>query len=500
MLSCLDSATLRGIDSVLVRVEIDITQGVPTYTLVGLPDTSAAESRERVRGALRNTGYTLPNRRVTINLAPGEVRKEGPRFDLAIALAVLAADDDCHDLHPRRLRNLLVLGELALDGAVRPVRGVLSSVLAAKAAGISRVMVPRGNGAEAALVPGLEVLPVADLREAIAVTMGREAPAAVPPPLPPPPDDSLDLACVRGQEHARRALEAAAAGGHHLLLMGPPGSGKTLLARCLPSILPMLDDAEALEVTRIHSAWRHTAGVRGLVRRRPFRAPASNISLAGLTGSFQPGEVSLAHRGVLFLDEFPEFRRDCLESLRSPLEEGQLLTARAGFHATYPCRFTLIAAMNPCPCGYYGDPGRDCSCSVAHRLRYFHRVSGPILDRIDLQVQVPRPQPDELLELAPGEPSSVVRERVLRARERQMLRGKLNSDLTPDETRFCCQLDESTRRFLNDAMNRMALSARVYDRTLRLARTLADLAGEDVLTREHVAEALQYRALERQAA
>lgn len=500
MLSCLDSATLRGIDSVLVRVEVDITQGVPNYILVGLPDASASESRERVRGALRNSGFTLPNRRVTVNLAPGELKKEGPRFDLAIALAILAADEDCRAVQARRLRNLLVVGELALDGAVRPVRGVLSSVLAARAAGIGRVMVPRGNGAEAALVEGVEVLPVADLREAIEVGTGRERPSPVPPALPPKPDDSLDLSCVRGQDQARRALETAAAGGHHLLLMGPPGSGKTLLARCLPSILPPLDDAEALEVTRIHSAWRHTTAVRGLVRRRPFRAPASNISVAGLGGSFQPGEVSLAHRGVLFLDEFPEFRRDCLESLRAPLEDGELLTARAGFHATYPCRFTLVAAMNPCPCGYFGDPVRECACSVAQRHRYFHRISGPILDRLDLQVHVPRPLPHELLALEPGESSAAVLQRVLRARERQRERGCLNSALSPEETRRFCVLDAPSRRFLSDVVGRLALSARVHDRALRLARTLADLEDADAITLGHLSEALQYRGVEREAA
>lgn len=499
MLSCLDSATLCGIDSVLVRVEIDIVPGLPNYTMVGLPDASAAESKERVRGALRNSGYGVPNRRITVNLAPGEVRKEGPRFDLAIALAILAADEEDRRLHPRRLRNLLVLGELALDGSVRPVRGVLSSAMAARAAGIGRVLVPRGNGAEAALVPGLEVLPVASLHEAIEVCMGRQEAGPVPPPPAPGPDPGLDLSCVRGQAQARRALEIAAAGGHHLLLMGPPGAGKTLLARCLPSILPPLAEPEALEVTRIHSAWKHTA-VRGLVGRRPFRAPSCSISLAGLTGSFQPGEVSLAHRGVLFLDEFPEFRRDCLESLRSPLEEGQLLTARAGFHATYPCRFTLVAAMNPCPCGFFGDPARECACTPAQRHRYLHRISGPLLDRIDLQVQVTRPRTEELLELGPGESSAEVRERVLRARRAQEERGALNSELGPEETRRHCALDAGSRRFLGEVVRRLALSARAHDRALRLARTLADLEGQPGIGLEHVAEAVGFRALEREAA
>ncbi len=502
MLAQLDSATLVGIESLPVRVEVDVTSGLQNYVLVGLPDTSAAESRERVQGALRNSGRNQLNRRVTVNLAPGEVRKEGPRFDLAIALGILAADTDQKAVRAADLRELMVLGELAMDGSVRPVRGVLSSVLLARRMGISRVMVPWLNGPEAALVQGIRVLAVRDLLEAVEILAGRQEPSLVQPD--PEPEafqaGGLDLESVRGQHQARRALEVSAAGGHHLLLLGPPGSGKTLLARCLPSILPPLSQEEALDVARIHGTQRGRGTLKGLIRRAPFRAPAQSVSLAGLVGSFTPGEISLAHRGVLFMDEFPEFRRDCLEALRAPLEDGQILVARAGFSALYPCRFTLVAAMNPCPCGYEGDPVKDCTCSVAQRERYYHRLSGPLLDRIDLQVRVPRPAVEDLLSVKSGEPSQVVRQRVVRAVRIQQERGCRNSDLSPLQTRKVCTLDAAARDFLLLAMRRMSLSARIHDRVLRLSRTLADLEGRERITLQDVCEAMDFRALERRAA
>lgn len=501
MLANLFSTTLIGIEASLVRVEVDICTGLPHYTVVGLPDAGANESQERVRAALRNSSCHIPSARIIVNLAPGDIRKEGPRFDLAIALGIAAAARDkqpkYQPLDVNAINRLLVLGELAMDGSVSGVRGVLPSVLAAKQAGLTRVMVPEQNAKAAALVSGIEVLPARSLRQAI------DCLAGLVPPLPIPPTETAvepeasgpDLSDVRGQHLAKRALEICAAGGHHLLMLGPPGSGKTLLASCLPSILPPLTEQQALEVTAIHSIMQRVSPHQ-LCAIPPFRSPSSNITSAGLTGSYTPGEISLAHQGVLFADEFPEFKRDCLEALRAPLECGSLQIARAKFHVTYPCQFTLVAAMNPCPCGYYGDERRDCACSYASRERYYHRISGPILDRIDLQVRVNRPDPDELLAKPSGITSAEVRQRVLQARAIQNQRGAVNSQLSPRQTRLYCSLDQASRQFLSQAMRFRALSARVGDRLCRVARTIADLANHEHIELTDLAEALEYRALE----
>lgn len=517
MIAIVKSTVLNGLDGQIVKVEVDVSSGLPGFDIVGLPDASVREAKDRVRAAIKNSGFDFPIRRITVNLAPADLKKEGPIYDLPIAIGILAATEQ---LPLERCGLFVYLGELSLNGSLRGIAGVLPNILAVREALLNEVIVPAENAGEAALAEGINVYPASTLYDvAEFIKQGVDIPAFkldINTIMVKSDQDEPDFADVRGQQVAKRALEVAAAGGHNALMIGSPGSGKTMLARRLPGILPDLTFDEALETTKIYSLTGALLPGCPLVNRRPFRSPhhiASAISIIGGGRIPKPGEVSLAHHGVLFLDELPEFHKDALEALRQPLEDGVVTISRINATITYPARLMLIGALNPCPCGYYGDHSRECSCTPQQVLRYMARISGPLLDRIDLHIQVPRLPYEDLSLGAMGESSFQIKKRVECARTIQRQRfnrthDKLlpfkkslpgvqcNAHMGPRDLRLYCKLSKDARAMLKEAFNKLHLSARAHDRVLKVARTIADLSGSELIEEVHVAESLQYRTLD----